>query len=386
MITSTLLALALATGVGVVLVYNNWNGNLDQVGIAGQVKNRPEKVVEGPQEPMNILVMGSDSRAGKGNGIDGETGGGLSDTTILFHLSANREFAYGISIPRDTAVQRPTCYHKDGSEIAGSGETYVKWNVAFAVGGPACTVQQFEQISGVRVDKYVVVDFNGFKDMVNALDGVEVCIPEDINDEVRKIYLKAGTREVKGDEALTYFRVRYRVGDGTDTQRTRRQQAFIGSMINKALTAGMLARPDRLVSFMNAFSSSLKTDFKNIAEMADLAVTARGVGAENIRFVTTPWGGTTKVSGGVEWTPDVEKLWSLVVEDKPLTSEFLKDALSAADKPDGSKPPATGPADPSGSPTDTPSSPVSPSDGASPTDESGQGLSVDGRAAAGLCT
>ncbi|WP_278257262.1 LCP family protein [Nocardioides convexus] len=88
--------------------------------------------------------MGTDSRSGEGNGIDGEAGGGLSDTTILFHLSADREYAYGISIPRDTAVVRPTCYREDGSEIPGSGG-YVKWNEAFASGGPACTTRQVEQ-------------------------------------------------------------------------------------------------------------------------------------------------------------------------------------------------------------------------------------------------
>ncbi|MFC5731026.1 MULTISPECIES: LCP family protein [Nocardioides] len=386
-IGASLLALAMATAVGVVLLYNNWNGNIRVEAIDHQLQDRPDKQVVGPQEPLNILVMGSDSRACEGCGVDNEAGGGLSDTTILFHLSANRKFAYGISIPRDTAVMRPTCFKKDGEEIAGSSG-YEKWNAAFAVGGPACTVQQFEQLTGVRLDNYVVVDFGQFKDMVNALDGVEVCIPEDINDEVRNIYLKAGTREIKGDEALTYMRARYRIGDGTDTNRTRRQQAFIGSMINKVLTAGMLTRPDRLIGFMNAATSSLQTDFKNIARIADLAATAQGIGPSNIKFVTTPWGGTDKVSGGVEWTPEVEQLWRLVIGDKPLTPMFLKDAISAADNPDGS-PSAPTSAPPSGTGSATPSDSASetagdPTDAA--TDPADQGLSDDGRAAAGLCT
>lgn len=387
-IAASLLTLALATGLGVVLVYNNWNGNLRVDDLGAQIKNRPAKKKSGPAEPLNILVMGSDSRAGEGNGIDGETGGGLSDTTILFHLSANREFAYGISIPRDTAVVRPTCYREDGSEIPGSGG-YVKWNEAFAVGGPACTITQLEQLTGIRVDRYVVVDFNQFKDMVNALDGVEVCIPEDINDEVRNIYLKAGTREIKGDEALTYVRARYRIGDGTDTQRTRRQQAFLGSMINKALTAGMLARPDRIITFMNAATSSLQTDFKNIAKLANLGTSFQGIGPENIKFVTTPYGGTDKVSGGVEWTPEVEALWQLVIDDKPLTAPFLEDSLSAADRPDGSPSAPTSPsAGASDRPSDAPSSSPSPGASPSPTGPKGPppGLSEDARAAAGLCT
>ncbi|WP_435768449.1 LCP family protein [Nocardioides sp. SYSU DS0651] len=391
-ILSSLLALGMLTGVGVVMVYNNWNGNIQVADIDKQLGKRPDKKVVGPREPENILVMGSDSRAGEGNGIDGESGGGLSDTTILFHLSADREFAYGISIPRDTAVIRPTCYAEDGSEIPGS-DGYVKWNEAFAVGGPACTVRQFEQLTDIRLDNYVVVDFNQFKDMVNALDGVEVCIPEDIDDEVRNIHLEAGTREIKGDEALTYVRARYRIGDGTDTNRTRRQQAFIGSMINKALTAGMLAQPNRLIGFMNAATSSLQTNFENVAQIAKLAVTAQGIGADNIKFVTTPWGGTDKVSGGVEWTPEVEQLWQLVIDDKPLTPLFLKDALSAGDDPDGSPSTPTSPSDggsddasqdPSDDATTGSPTPGDPRDEAS--DPDNQGLSADARAAAGLCT
>ncbi len=396
-ILSALLSLGLLTGVGVVVLYNNFNDNIRHREVADQLRNRPTKEkVEGPQAPLRILVMGSDSRSGDGNGIDGESGGGLSDTTILFHLSADRKFAYGISIPRDTAVVRPTCYREDGSEIPGTGG-YVKWNEAFAAGGPACTQQQFEQLTGIRIDNYVVVDFNQFKDMVNALDGVEVCIPEDIDDPSHDVHLKAGTREIKGKEALTYVRARYRIGDGTDPNRTRRQQAFIGSMINKALTAGMLARPDRMIRFMNAATSSLQTDFDGIAEIADIANTARGIGADNIKFVTTPWVYSDKVSSGIEWTPEVQKLWRLVRRDKPLTAEFLKDALSAGDKPDGT-PSAGGSSSagapsssesPSGSASDEASDDASDSasDKASPTDGAtdGGGLSEEGRAAAGLC-
>lgn len=395
-ILSSLLGLALVTGVGVVALYNNFDGNIDHKEIAAQLgDDRPEKEeVGGSDEPLNVLVMGSDSRSGEGNGIDGESGGGLSDTTILFHLSADREFAYGISIPRDTAVVRPVCYREDGSEIAGSGG-YVKWNEAFASGGPACTTRQVEQLTRVRIDHYVVVDFNQFKDMVNALDGVEVCIPQDIDDPNHDVHLKAGTREIKGKEALTYVRARYRIGDGTDPNRTRRQQAFIGSMINKALTAGMLARPDRLIRFMNAATSSLQSDL-DIADIADIANTARGIGADNIKFVTTPWVYSDKVSAGIEWTPEVQKLWRLVRRDKPLTSEFLKDALSAGDKPDGT--PSAGSSS-SGSDGGSPSGKSSDeaTDKATgkatgkatdkPTDTAtdGSGLSEEGRAAAGLC-
>lgn len=379
-IVASLVSLAVITGLGVVLLYDNWNGNIHRVSLGDRVKNRPAKEqVAGSLEPMNILVMGSDTRSGVDNGIDGESGGGVSDTTILFHLSANREFAYGISIPRDTAVMRPTCYEADGSEIPAS-TGYVKWNAAYAIGGPFCTVQQFEQLTGVRVDNYLVVDFNKFKDMVDALDGVEVCIPHDIDDPEHDVHLEAGTQELRGEEALDYFRVRYGISGGIDPNRTRRQQAFIGSMITKALATDMLARPDRLIRFMNAATSSLQTDFRNGAQIADLALTAKGVGPGDIKFVTTPWVFSDKVSAGVEWAPEVEDLWRLVRRDRPLTAEFLEGALSAGDATGGTSRATDDPSTSSGTPSGTPSEGSSPVPG-----KSRGGLDAEGRAAVGLC-
>ena len=379
-IGATLLALAMATGVSVVLIYNHWNGNLLVKSVENQLHDRPDKkVTDGPQEPLNILVMGSDTRQCDGCNIDGMTEiGARSDTTILIHLSADRQFAYGISIPRDTLVDRPTCYDEDGKEIPGAQD--VMWNEAYSVGGPACTIQQFEQVSGIRVDNYVVVDFAGFKDMVDALDGVEVCIPEEIYDPEHNITLEPGTREIKGDEALSYVRVRYTVGDGTDPNRIRRQQAFMASMINKAVSAGMLARPDRIVGFMNALTGSLQTDFHDIADIASVAKTFRGIGLDQIKFVTTPWVYSTSQEGRVEWTPEVNKLWKLVINDEPLTPEFVEDSISAADDPGGSE-----------TPTDTGSTDGS-TEGAGSGGKKGskgqtdQGLSDEARANAGLCT
>ena len=114
--------------------------------------------------------MGSDSRDGEGNNIDGLTGGGERlGTTIMIHLSADRQNAYGVSIPRDSLVDRPECYDEDGDTIPGA--TSAMWNEAFSVGGPACTIRQFEQLTDIRINNYVVVDFQGFQSMVDAIDG-----------------------------------------------------------------------------------------------------------------------------------------------------------------------------------------------------------------------
>lgn len=369
-ITASLAALGLLTGVGVALVYDHWNGNLNVEDIDALVTDRPAKLVEGQ---VNILVMGDDTRSGRGNRIDGEGGGG-SDTTIMFHLSADREFAYGISIPRDTLVDRPECRKPDGSVVPAKASAI--WNEAYAVGGPSCTVQQFEQLSGILIDKYVVVDFNGFKDMVDALDGVEVCIPEDIVDEEAGITLEAGTREIRGDEALSYVRVRKGVagGDGTDPQRIKRQQAFMASMISEALRADMLARPDRLVGFINAATRSLTTNFENVAQMADLARSFNGIGLDNISFVTTPWVYSTTQEGRVEWTPEVDELWRLARTDRELTPELLDDSINAGGDADGPDDAPSGPA------SESPGDPVSPSPDGTPREPA-----EDEPASPGLC-
>ena len=194
----TVLVLAMVTGLGTIWLYRHLNNNINVFDPSAQMSNRPDKVaVEGPKEPLNVLVMGSDNRDCEGCNIDNLTGGGArSDTTILLHVSADRQRAYGISIPRDSMVDRPDCKTEDGETIPGAD--YTMWNEAFALGGPACTMQQFEQLTGVRLDHFVVVDFEGFRGMVDAIGGVEMCIPEPISDPAHGINIEAGTRKLKG--------------------------------------------------------------------------------------------------------------------------------------------------------------------------------------------
>lgn len=333
---ATTLVLVMATGLGTVWLYRHLNGNLNVLDPTAQLSNRPDKVkVEGPKEPLNVLVMGSDSRDCEGCNIDNLTGGGhRSDTTILFHLSADRERAYGISIPRDSMVDRPDCQAEDGQTIPGADN--VMWNEAFAVGGPACTIQQFEQLSGVRLDHFVVVDFEGFQGMVDAIGGVEVCIPEPIVDPAHGINIAAGTRKLKGKEALNYVRERYVVGNGSDLGRVKRQQAFIGSMAHQVVTAGTLARPDRLVRFLNSATQSLTVDpgLKNVVKIAELGIQFNGIGLDNIQFITIPNTPDPADPNRLVWKePQADQVWQKVARDEALTKKLSDGVISAGDLP-----------------------------------------------------
>ena len=203
--------------------------------------------------------MGSDTRDGEGNDIDGhENAGARSDVTILLHVSADRRSTYGVSLPRDAMVGRPSCEGTEGERLPPVDP--VIFNDAFSVGGPLCTVRQVEHITGIYMDHTVVIDFNGFVDMVDAVHGVEVCIPRDVVDPEHDINLQAGRHLVTGDEALDYVRERNYLSVNGDIGRMRRQQAFVASMVDRVISADTLTKPTRLYNFLDAATDSLQLD------------------------------------------------------------------------------------------------------------------------------
>jgi len=365
-----------------VVAYKRLEGNIGTENFLAGPRPTPE--VTGP---INVLVMGSDTREGaNGKGIGGDTPG-LSDTTILLHLSANRRFAYGISLPRDAMVERPACPRKNGNGTDPGGMT--QFNAAYAIGGPACTVKTVEKLTGIRINHFVVVDFVGFRAMVNAINGVTVCVPEAVNDTVGHIKLPAGTYKVNGQQALDYVRVRHDLGAPTgDIGRMKRQQTFISAMITKVVSAGTLANPVRLLKFLDAATNSLTTDpgFANLKELASLGNSLKNIGLDHVKFITVPWEPWAQDPNRVAWKPEATQLWRLVRRDKQLTPEFEADAVTP-----GSGTAGTGPS-PSGTPSTTPSSSpsggaTSPSPGTAPSGtptKSEEQKRADARAA-GLC-
>ena len=187
-------------------------------------------------------------------------------------------------------VDQPACRLKDGSGTDPGGLR--QFNAAYAIGGPACTIKTVETLTGVRIQHFVVVDFVGFRSMVNALDGVTVCVPTEVNDTVGHIKLPAGTYKVDGQQALDYVRVRHDLGAPTgDIGRMKRQQAFISAMIKKVVSAGTLANPVRLYSFLDAATKSLTTDpgFAHLKELVSLGSQLKGIGLDHVQFVTVPF-------------------------------------------------------------------------------------------------
>jgi LCP family protein required for cell wall assembly len=359
--------LALITGLGMVYFIRHLNGNITGVSLAELGDDRPEKVYKGNGEPLNILVMGSDSRDCDGCGIDKEGGGG-SDTTILVHLSADRQRAYAVSIPRDSIIDRPEC----GDSAAA---TDVMWNAAYTVGGPVCTVAQLEANTDIFVDHFVVVDFNGFGDMVDAVGGVPVCVPEDIKDPAHAIFVPKGDPSVlSGDQALDYVRARY-VGEKiqqNDISRIRRQQTFIAALVREVKSAGTLTRLDKVVNFLDAATKSLTTDTEldSVTRIGKIAMQLQSIGLDKVKFVTLPTEYFPRDSehwGKVFWKPEAAQIWKLINEDKELPARLIGGSSISAEPPASSQESET-PTTPSGSESPSESASESPSETASPSE------------------
>jgi LCP family protein required for cell wall assembly len=329
---ATMVVIALVTGLTVVFVYRHYNANLNVLDVSHALKNRPShKIPPGPNGPINILVMGSDNRDAPGDHIDNLTGiGKRSDTTILLHLSGDRQHAYGVSIPRDSVVHRAACYDNAGKQISPPADGAM-WNDAFNIGGPSCTIEQFEQLTHIPIDHFIVVDFNGFRGMVDAIGGVEVCLPHEVNDPVGHITLPAGTHRFTGEQALNYVRERHDLGNGSDIGRMKRQQAFIASMAHQAISANTLANPIRLYKFLNAATKSLTvdTDLGSLSKLAGLGYDFRHIGLDHIQFLTTPWEVDPSNANRVIWAPAASQLWRDLNNDQVLPKSLLSGALNA---------------------------------------------------------
>ena len=288
-----------AVGAGVTSVLGQLEGNITALDVSDQTGNAvtsTESVVvdetTGETAPFNVLLMGSDSRTGKGNKGYGSTAkfgtAERSDTTILLHVSADRSQAVAVSIPRDTLIDLPTCKNANGDRVQGGSG---KFNEAMSRGGPGCTLKAVENMTGMAIDNFMVVDFGGFKAITEAVGGVEICLSQPVNDPLSGLKLSAGNHTISGEEALAFVRARKTLGDGSDTSRIRRQQAFLSSMANKVISSGTLLNPVALLGVLNAATESLTADpqLANIDNLRELAVSMKDLRPSNITFTTMPW-------------------------------------------------------------------------------------------------
>ena len=229
--------------------------------------------------PLNLLLAGVDVRSGLTRHQQlalhvGATVSSNSDTLMLIHVSADRDHVTVVSLPRDSWVSIP-------------GHGMNKINAAYGLGGPKLVVQTVEQDTGLTVNDFVQVNFLGFVKVIDALGGVNICLPFRVDDPYSGLRLSAGVHHVDGITALEYARDRHSFAL-SDLARIQDQQRLMSSMLKKAISSGTLADPVKLTRFLQAALAAVKVDQGlNVSALADQL---RGISPNHVQFMTVPLG------------------------------------------------------------------------------------------------
>jgi LCP family protein required for cell wall assembly len=238
---------------------------------------------------QNILILGSQTRNGQGPGFGYDPNTNLSDNLLLIHLNATHTHAIVVSIPRDTMVYEPACKSRFGnSTVPAQPQAII--DGAMNQGGPTCAVATVEHLTQIPMDHFIEFDFNSFRTMVDTLGGVEVCLPQAVNDPYSNLHLTAGRHVISGNQALAFVRTRHGVGDGSDLGRIELQQEFFSSLIQKVESNGTLENPVELYDIANTATKSVTVDpgLGSISRLLSLAATLHNLHTRDVTFLTMP--------------------------------------------------------------------------------------------------
>ena len=345
-LVSTAILITAALGGGALFALNGLGKNIHSIG--SDELGEAQYQYAGDTSATNFLIMGSDTREGQGTGF-GDVSGARSDTTLLVHLYNGRKSALVVSIPRDSWVQLSPCTGTDGKQYQ---SWTTKFNAAFSVGGPVCTIKTVQDLTGITINQFAVIDFNAFKTVVDAIGGVEVCFTTPVYDPYvpgrggSGLNLPAGFSTITGKQALAYVRARETIGDGSDLGRIERQQAFLKSMARGMQSKGVLTNPKMVYRILDAVTASISTstNLSTIQNLSDFALSMGDLHPSNIKFITLPY--ELNGDGNVHWTKETDVLWEAIKNDQqyppvdPSASATPSVTASASATPSGSATPS----------------------------------------------
>lgn len=332
--------------------------------------------------PINMLLVGSDTRKGQGSAFGNETST-LADVMILLHVSADRKNAVALSFPRDLMVPWPACPSTSG----GPGylpQSLGQLNATIANGGPGCTLMTIEALTGLKIPYLAMINFKGVIEMSNAIGGVEVCVANPIDDTYTNTHLTAGLHNLQGMAALQFLRTRHGVGDGSDLSRISNQQVFLTSLVRKVKSAGVLSNPIYLYSLASAAARNmqLSESLTDVNTMVTLASALKDVELDKMTFLQVPSHGGLPAPYQGRVMPNYDQanvLFELLRNDQPVL-------LAAANTGSGAvveggstaspTPTASASASSSASSTKTPTSTASPSPSSSTLPEWARGTNA----------
>ncbi|MET7936635.1 LCP family protein [Streptomyces sp. NPDC005322] len=339
-----------AAGVGY-FYYEHLNGNLkkEELDLGDSKLGKPEPNAAG-QTPLNILLIGSDSR----NTAENVKLGGakqdadrkpLADVQMLVHVSADRSNMSVVSIPRDTRVTIPKCTDpKDGHVYP---KTVAAINQSLQHGGAGCTVATWKELTGIYIDHFMKIDFSGVVTMADAVGGVPVCVDKNVYSHDKSghgsgLKLTKGTHSVKGVQALQWLRTRYGFEDNTDIGRAKAQHMYMSSMIRQLKSGTKLSDPGKLMDLAEAATKALTVDhgLGTVKKLYDLGNDLKRVPTKRTTMITMPW----EYGGGGEFVVprpgDAEQTFSLLRNDVALDGKDKKkpDHTPAPTAPKGEVP------------------------------------------------
>ncbi len=312
------------------LYYQHLNGNIQK----GRRSNGDDKAQRtrpnaAGQTPLNILLIGSDSRNSDENvklgGAKYDRGSPpLADVQMLIHLSADRKSAAMVSIPRDTRVDIPKCTDPDTGKVYPATNAII--NTTLARGGAGCTLSTWENLTGVYIDHWMTIDFAGVVKMADAIGGVEVCVRQNVWDHSTPaqrggsgLKMKAGRKKVEGVQALQWLRTRH--AWGSDVMRARAQHMYLNSMIRTLKQQNVFTDTGRLMDLAEAATKSLKVseEIGTVKKLYDLGTELKSVPADRITSVTMP--NVEDAQNGEHVVPEkagADKLWQMLRDDVPF--------------------------------------------------------------------
>lgn len=285
---------------------------------------------------VNLLLVGSDTRDGQGDGYGADEEGNLNDVTMLLHISQDHSNATVVSFPRDMYVAIPECPDPNGGTF--SAMSRQKINTTLGYGGLPCTVATVEQLTGLSIPFAAEIKFNGVIAMSDAVGGVPVCVAERIEDDHTDTYLDPGMHTLSGLAALQFLRTRHGVGDGSDLTRISNQQVFLSSLVRTIRSADTLGNPVKVYSLAKAALNNLilSDSLANADRMVSIALALKDIDLNKVVFVQYPTG---SADGGVQPNVDAaDALNAALKADQPIglsgdTGGSLQDPNAPAGTP-----------------------------------------------------
>ncbi|WEV59726.1 LCP family protein [Bifidobacterium sp. ESL0728] len=296
-----------------------------------------EKLVDpNAGKPIEFLVLGQDTRDGGDNAALGgshDDGEHNADTSMVVQISADRSYIDLVSIPRDSLVNAPSCQTTKGVVPARHN---VMFNSIFATGwsvggdlasAASCTMNAVNALTGLKLEHFIVVDFQGLQGMINAIGGVNVCLPTDTKDDYTGLDLKQGLQHLDGTQATEYARMRHGTGtDGSDIMRAARQQYLVKEILTEALSKNLLTNSAQLYRLANEAlkSLSISSGLSNATTLAGLALSLHSLKPDHVYARTIPVvPAPTDPNNRVVWASNADDTWRVLREYKPLTQQDM---------------------------------------------------------------